>query len=202
MDSHRTVHCVFYSHVWCIHLIDQAGLGELDNAVLIELANESHLAPVFSRQKNTRYGLPGLLVLPDQLEKLATQFRNLPAPLVLAANPKTTTVALESAAALLATVDNAYDKAVLLVHVNDAAEFINTYDYMDSFSILWDLADLPNRCLQNLTEVLANNHCLTDERWDGLHLCQHPRRPLIDADQRYTVWQNTLAEYPGIAIAA
>lgn len=202
MTEQRRIQCVFYSHVWAIHILQQANLGPMSNTVLVELAVQSNLAPVFRAQKKERYGLAGLLAFNDCLDKIGTTYQQLSAPIVLAPNPMVTEATLESAVALLATTEGPYDKATLLVHINDAPQFSDAYQHVDEFHILWDLADAPNVALQNLCAILAKTHCLNQDTWGGFHLCSHPMRPLADADERRTMFDQIIGEHPALAVAA
>ena len=177
-------------------MLKHARLGEFDNRVLVELAVSSNLAPVFGEHGKRRHGLAGLLSIKDGLERFATTFKNVPAPLILAPNPSVTEATMESAVALLGTIEGPYDQATLLVHVNDAPKFANTYHYVDRFDILWDTADLPNAALQQLTQVLVENHCVSKDRWGAFRLCRHPYRPLADAAERKVALQEILQEFP------
>lgn len=201
MTQERLVQCVFYSHVWTVHLLKHADLGPLANAVLAELAIESHLAPVFREQQKTRYGLAGLLAFSDCLDKLGGNYTNVPAPLILAPNPGVTEVTMESAVALLGSVSGPYDKATLLVHIADAARFANAYQYVDEFRVLWDLADFPNASIAALGDVLARARCLEDGRWRGFHLCSHPLRPTGDLQERRQAFAEAFEQYPALAAA-
>jgi hypothetical protein len=198
----RLVQCLFYSHVWTTHLLRHAGLGNFNNAVLAELAVVSNLAVMFRQQAQMRLGLAGLLAHRNCLDKLGTNYPILPAPLILAPDPAVPAAALESAVSLLSTTTASYDKVTLLVHMNDAPAFANAYHHVDQFSILWDIADPPTGVLECLASVLADNDCITPQRWCGLHLCNHPLRALAAAGERRALLQSVLDEFPRLQPAA
>lgn len=196
LDTPRPLHCVFYSHVWAIHMLKHAGLGKFDKSVVIELAAASNFAPVLGLQGKARFGLGGLLRLGARLEQLGQEVKYVPAPLVLAPNPPLPVAALCSAAAMLPHATSEYEKAVLLVNIHEAVEFADTYAYMSEFTVLWDIADEPGPGLGRLAEALADSQCLDPQRWRGFKLYRHPNRALPDADQRQAALQSVLDEYP------
>ena len=182
-------------------MLKYAQLGEFDNCVLVELATNSNLAPLFGEQGKRRYGLAGLLSLKDALERLGANFKNIPAPLILAPNPSVTEATMESAVALLGPATGPYNQAALLVHVNDAPKFANAYHHVDRFDILWDTADLPNIALEQLTRVLVENRCISVDRWGAFRLCRHPYRTSADAAERKATLQGILSEFPLLCAA-
>jgi len=101
MSEKRPLHCVFYSHVWAVHMLKAANLGDMNKLVFIELASASNFASVFGLQGKARYGLAGLLQLGGRLEQVAQTLKYVPAPMVLAPHPPVPSAALCSAAAML-----------------------------------------------------------------------------------------------------
>jgi hypothetical protein len=200
MEKIRTLRCVFYSHIWSIHRLALAGLGDFNNDVLAELAVDSHLAPVFRRQFETRWGLAGVLTSSDCLDLISEKYPYVPAPLILAPNPSVSVSALESAVSVLASTPGQFTQATLLVHVDDAAKFAGCYAHIERFSVLWDLADLPSLALEQLATVLAEHDCLAPGRWAGLHVCRHPLRPVPDWEERRSDWQQIAGEFPGVNV--
>jgi hypothetical protein len=198
MNKQRTLRCVFYSHIWAIHRLGRAGLGDFNNDVLAELAVDSHLAPVFRKQFETRWGLAGVLTSSDCLHLISEKYPYVPAPLILAPNPSVSVSALESAVSVLPSTPGPFTQATLLVHVDDAAKFRGAYAHVERFSVLWDLADLPSLALEQLAAVLAENNCLTPARWAGLHVCRHPLRPVPDWEERRSDWLKILGEFPAV----
>lgn len=197
-STSRPLHCVFYSHVWAIHMLKNAGLGKFDKQVLIELAEHSNFAPVFGLQGKARYGLAGLLRLGGRLEQLGQVLKYAPAPVILAPNPPVSAAALCSAVAMLPSTQSQYEKAVLLVHISEADRFVDAYPHVDSFSILWDVADRPGQSLSRLAELLVDNQCISKERWQGFKLYRHPNRTLPDIAERQAALEAALSEYPAL----
>ena len=196
----RILNCVFLSHPWQVSRLNYAGLGNLRDSILIELACESTLAAQFSVMRKKRDGLAGVLT-GKPLKKLGTSYSELPARLILAANPPISRTAIESAVALLPSAPGPYDSATLLVPVQEATQFANVYQYVDHFSILWDVADLPTQSLEQLTQLLAAQQCLSQERWAGLHLGGHRQRILPDGLERMTALKSIMAEFPALRAA-
>ncbi len=196
MSEHRPIHCLFYSHVWAIHMLKQFGLENLEKQVIIELAQNSNLAPVFAEQAKPRYGLSGLLHLAGRLEQLSKPFKYVPAPLVLAPRPEISVAALNCAVALLPTTPTQYAGIVLLVHIEEAAHFVSSYAHVTRFSLAWDLADVPGSKLVELADLLVKEQLISEENWGGIHLYSHPNRKLEDAAQRDADFKAILQEYP------
>jgi hypothetical protein len=195
----RPIQCIFYSHVWAIHMLKHAGLGSFENQVLIELATISNLAAIFGEQGKARFGLAGMLRLSGRLEQFAQEFKNVPARLILAPKPEIPASALCSAVGLLATTPSFYQKATLLVHLNDAPQFASAYPYVNCFSMLWDIADVPTPTLVQLAQILVENHCITQETWRGFHLYKHPNRPVPDMKDRLATLKSILDDYPTLS---
>jgi hypothetical protein len=177
-------------------MLKHADLGKFDKQVLIELASVSNFAPVFGLQGKARYGLGGLLQLGGRLEQLAQVLKYVPAPVILAPSPQISAAALCSAVSMLPHSKSDYEKAVVLVHISEAANFADAFPYMSSFSIFWDIADEPTQSLGRLAELLVENQCISKESWHGFKLYRHPNRPLPDADARQAALQTVLQEYP------
>lgn len=205
MGANRKIHCVFYSHIWCVHQFARLGpctaSKSLKKSVFVEVADQSHLAITFKLHTKLRYGLPGLLVSPNGLHKMAATYQHVAAPLVLAANPAVTTETVESAVALLPHVEMPFEDIFMLIHINDAQKFVGCYQYADHFKILWDLADLPNKSFESLSQTLLEHHCLEGDRWGGITLCEHPWRQVPDLAERRAQWQALLDKNPNIAAA-
>jgi len=199
MEQQRSVECLFYSHVWAIHMLKHLKLGSLDDTILVELAETSNLAPVFGEQAKARYGLAGLLHLSGRLEKLAQPFKNVPAPLVLAPRPPVPADALCSAVGLLATTPAPYQRALVLVHIDDAEKFASAYPAVSRFTVAWDVADAPTASLVQMAEALTRNHCVSADSWGGFRWYSHPHRKVADAEQRLHSLQEAVQEYPQLA---
>lgn len=198
--SVRAIDCLFYSHVWVVHMLGRCGLGDFREQVLVELATDSILAPVFGATGETRAGLAGLLQLNGQLDRLTKTYRNVPAPLVLAPSPTVPVPALCAAVGLLAGAAGCGQRATLLVHIDEAPLFASVYGLVERFGILWDIADLPGESLSVLAEVLLKQHCLTPPRWLGLRCYRHPRRIAADDQQRLAQFKALTQEFPGVAV--
>jgi hypothetical protein len=184
--------------VWAVHLLKQAGFNNLDNHILVELATTSNLAPVFGEQGKPRFGLAGMLRLSGRLEQFAQEFKNVPARLILAPKPEIPAAALCSAVGLLATTPSLYQKVILLIHINEASQFLAAYPYVNHFSIFWDIADNPSAALVSLAEILVNNQLLTSETWQGFHFYRHPNRPVPEIKERLAAFENVLQEFPSL----
>jgi hypothetical protein len=63
MNRTAPLHCLIYSHNWCVYSLESAGLVSR-KSLLVELAQESHLAPVFGWHGRPRPGLAPLLAPP------------------------------------------------------------------------------------------------------------------------------------------
>jgi hypothetical protein len=196
----RPVHCIFYSHVWAIHMLKHAGIASFEKQVLIELAVSSNLAPVFGEQGKARYGLAGLLRLAGKLEQFTQTLKYVPAPLILAPRPDIPAPALCSAVNLLRVSQSDFEGAILLVHIDDAPLFISAYQTVSKFSILWDLADAPTPALVTLANILTTHSFLNKETWAGFHLYKHPNRPIIDVESRRDLFQQTFQSFPELAV--
>jgi hypothetical protein len=198
--TNRPVHCLFYSHVWAIHMLKYAGISNFEKQVLIEVAISSNFAPVFGEQGKARYGLAGLLRLAGKLEQFTQTFKYVPAPLILAPKPEVSAPALCSAVNLLSVSPSDFEGAILLIHVDDAPLFVSAYQTVSKFSILWDLADAPTPALVKLAETLTANSFLSKETWAGFHLYKHPNRPIIDVESRRDLFQQTFQSFPELAV--
>lgn len=201
MEQQRSVECLFYSHVWVVHMLKHLNLGPLDSTVLVELAESSNLAPVFGEQAKARYGLAGLLHLSGRLEKLTQTFKNVAAPLVLAPRPQVSVDALCSAVGLLSTTPASFERVLLLVHIDDATKFRSAYPAVSCFRVLWDVADAPTASLVHMAEALAENHCISQQTWEGFRWYNHPHRKLADAEERLHNLQQAVREYPQLMSA-
>lgn len=196
----RPVHCIFYSHVWAVHMLKNAGIASFEKQVLIEVAVSSHLAPVFGEQGKARYGLAGLLRLAGKLEQFVQTFKYVPAPLILAPKPEVSVPALCSAVNLLSVSPSDFEGAILLVHVDDAPLFVSAYQNVSKFSILWDLADAPTPALVSLAETITKHGFLTKETWAGFHLYKHPNRPISNVESRRDLFQQTFQSFPELTV--
>jgi len=176
-------------------------LWNWEKTVLVELAVNSNLAPVFGMQGKPRYGLAGMLRLGAKLEQLGQPYKYVPAPLLLAPLPAISAGALCSAVGLVATSPSTYEDLVLLVHVSEAAQFADAYVHVNHFSILWDIADPPVQSLINLADVLVANGYVSQATWKGFTLYQHPNRTLPDAQARRKEFENVLQDYPLLTAA-
>lgn len=215
------LHCLIYSHNWCVYDLESTGLAT-PHSLLVELAQESHLAPVVGWHGRPRPGLAPLLAPPlerrwfsrprlvtgsatpleRRLRDSARTYPGLAAPLVLAADPPLGRAALESGVPLLAETPSRHTETILLVHISDAPWLVNVFHYATRFSVLWDIADLPSTDLPRMADVLTRHHCLKPEYWGGFHLCENPARAIPDAAERRAVWRGLLAEFPALAAAA
>lgn len=217
MNGIATLHCLIYSHNWCVHRLESTPLiGK--RTLLVELAQESHLAPVFRQHGQPQGGLAPLLAPPlqrrwfgrwglangphERLEAVLGasihMWPGLSVPLVLAADPPLSKAALESAVALLSETPSGFEQIVLLIHISDVPWLITPYQYAQRFSVMWDIADLPSAALPRMAEVLARSHCLAPERWGGFHLSSHPSRLPADLTARHEIWRTLLAEFPAV----
>ena len=196
LDTPRPLHCIFYSHIWTVYLLAELKLVNAETDIILELATASHFAPALNPHANHQEDLSGLLAPNRHLHDLAGHFTDIPVPMVLAPQQATTVDTLLPALALVATDSSPIAKAVVLVHINDAAKFTDAYAHMDTFSIVWDVADYPNASLPALAQILADGGCLDQQRWAGVHLCNHPQRKLPDSDGRTSALRGLLSRFP------
>jgi hypothetical protein len=198
MTTSRSIHCLFYSHVWSIYQLETLGLIKTGNELLVELALESKFAPAFDRDEARHKGLLELLQPGAQLHKIAYRPKNLNVPIILASNPPTTVDTLIAALSLVATVDSLIDEVTVLIHINDGPQFVSAYPLMSDFSIVWDIADFPSTGLLTLTESLVKEQCLNKDKWKGLHLCSHPNRQFPDNKLRESILRDLLNDFPAL----
>jgi hypothetical protein len=201
MSTKRKVECVFYSHVWSIYELEKLGFIKAGNELIVELALESRLAPVFDRSEKTNKGLIPLLQQDVSLHKLAFRQNDIKAPVILAAFPSVAIDIQLSALSLLPAVESHIDKVIVLIHINDAPSFEGAYPIMDSFSIVWDMADHPGFELSALSRSLLNQQCLNKEKWKGFFLCNHPNRQLSDNVLRESILRRLLNDFPLLKVA-
>jgi hypothetical protein len=216
MSTAARLRCLIYSHTWCVELLASQGFLR-GRSLLVELAQESHLAAGCGLHGNRQPGLTPLLAPPSlktrrwfaapppprtlerALRQVWADYPGVGAPLVLAAYPALARGALESAVALLSQTPSEFDEVILLTHVSDVPWLLNVLPYAESFSVLWDIADLPNPSLPRMAEVLTRNEHLSPDRWGGFHLCNHPARKPDDEANRWIAWQRLLDAFPMLA---
>jgi hypothetical protein len=195
MTTSRPIHCLFYSHVWTIYQLEELGLVKPGDEMLLELGLESRFSDVFGRHEKRR-GLIRLMKPGVNLHMLAYQPQSLHVPIILAPNPAETVEALLASLSLVATIESPIDRVTALVHINDGPLFADAYPLMDDFSIVWDVADFPNPALLALAESLVKEQCLSQDKWKGIHLCNHPGRQLPANKVRESMLRNALNEFP------
>jgi hypothetical protein len=193
--SARPLHCVFYSHIWTVYLLEELGLISPDKDVILELATESNFAAALNPTNNTHKNLIGLLQQSVHLHQLGARFKNLSVPMILAPHQPVPRNIMLSALALVATDESSIEKAVVLIHIDDAAELVSAYSQMSYFTILWDVADYPSANLANLAELLASEQYLNEQNWRGVQLCQHKQRQLPDSDDRKAILNQLIDEF-------
>ncbi len=202
MDSSKSdtvkVTCLFYSHAWAVQMLEQAGLGDMSQTLVVEVSINSILASVFNDSSASRFGVAGLLRSDMDVSKIAQQFSGLVSPLILASRPPVPVASTASGIGVLRHANHAYDHVVLMVHLSEAATMIPAVADADKFGILWDLADAPNVALADLGIILARHNCLSDESWAGLNFYSHPRRKVADAEARKMRYQTIFSEYPAL----
>jgi hypothetical protein len=201
MSTIRKVECVFYSHVWSIYELENLGFIKTGNELIVELALESRLAPVFDRSEKINKGLITLLQQGVSLHKLAFRQSDIKAPIILAPFPSVATDIQLSALSLLPAVESHIDKVIALIHINDAPTFAGAFPIMDGFSIVWDIADHPGFELSALSRSLLNQQCLNKEKWKGFFLCNHPNRQLSDKALRESILRTLLCDFPALKVA-
>lgn len=201
LTAPRPIHCVFYSHIWTVYALAELALVNPKTDIILELAAASHFAAALNPFNSYHESLPSLLQTNKYLHQLGGRFKDIAAPLVLAPAQAVAMPTLLAALALVRSNPSPVNKAVVMVHINDAATFAAAYSEMSRFSILWDIADQPNASLPALAHVLVAEDCMDAQRWGGIHLCQHPHRRLPDHPQRETALKQLLAEFPLLSIA-
>lgn len=192
----RPVHCVFYSHNWTIYDLEALGLVKPKVDIIIELATQSALAATLNPSNKHHETLLGLLQPNLHLHQLGAFFKEINSLVVLAPHQTVNFNSLLSALALVITDDSSIEKAVVLVNINDAALFTLAYPYMRYFSIVWDIADYPNKNLVDLAQLLATEQCLTVQNWRGFYLSNHQKRLLPDSQAREALLKQLIDEFP------
>jgi len=196
IKSGRPLHCIFYSHIWTVYSLEGLGLLNPKTDIILELATESNFAPALNPSNHNYGSLLNLLQTNRHLHQIGTHFKNIPVPMVLAPQPSSSVNNLLSALALVNTDDSPVEKAVILVHINDACKFALAYAHMNRFSIVWDIADHPNSLLPALAELLLVEQCLAVQNWGGIHLCNHQLRRVSDSREREVALRQLLDEFP------
>ncbi len=191
----RPLHCVFYSHVWTVYLLEELGLVNPKTDIILELATESNFSATLNPSNQHYDDLPGLLQPDVHLHQLATLFKDIATPMILAPQHTGSLNSLVSALALVSTDVSPIKKAIVLVHIDDASKFALAYPHISYFSIAWDVADYPNANLPALAELLANEQCLNENSWLGIQLCQHKQRQLPDSDERKEILNKIIDEF-------
>jgi hypothetical protein len=193
--SARPLHCVFYSHIWTVYLLEELGLINPDKDVILELATESNFAAALNPTNNTHKNLLGLLQQDIHLHQLGAHFKNITTPMVLAPHQPVSLNVMLSALALVSTDASHIEKAVVLVHIDDAAQLVSAYSHMSYFTIAWDIADYPSANLADLAELLATEQYLNEQSWRGVKLCHHKQRQSPDSDDRKEVLNKLIDEF-------
>lgn len=200
MATSRSLHCLFYSHVWSIFQLETLGILKPGNGLLLELALDSKFAPVFGMTEKQK-GLPSLLQPGIQLDQLTYKPDNVSAPIILAPNPPALSETLIAALALVESTDSPVADVTVLIHLNDAPHFSDAYPYMKDFAIVWDIADYPNSALTELTEVLVNGEHLSQASWKGFYLCNRQTGQLPEHKARELSLRTLLNDFPTLAPA-
>ena len=198
LHTFRPLHCVFYSHIWTVYALEELGLVNPKTDIILELATESNFAPALNPSNNFHENLQVLLQPSRHLHQLGTHFQDIATRMVLAPTQTAPLTNTLSALALVNTDASPIKNAVVLVHFNDASKFALAYAYMSRFSIIWDVADYPNATLPALAQALAAEECLDEERWGGIHLCNHKQRQIPDRIEREAALRELLKEFPSL----
>lgn len=216
-NSHnKRLNCILYSHPWAVTQLDDSGLLPGNGEVLVELAQTSLLAhtlkPVSTMQK------PSILEalkmfdanlssdggsflkifrnsIPDTLSISAKKFNGISAPLIMAPvsgiSPTAQIASLLSALAL----PSRYKIVTALIQYQDAIQFAGLFSYVDEFNIVWDVADLPDKNLVDLTTTLVADYQITKERWGKFQLCHAPNRSPPEEENRVGHYQSVINEF-------
>jgi hypothetical protein len=115
--------------------------------------------------------------------------------MVLAPHQPVSLNVMLSALALVSTDASHIEKAVVLVHIDDAAQLVSAYSHMSYFTIAWDIADYPSANLADLAELLATEQYLNEQSWRGVKLCHHKQRQSPDSDDRKEVLNKLIDEF-------
>ena len=212
--NEKKLRFIFYSHPWSILQLDDSGLLAGKHEVLVELAQSSLLAetlkPVSTYKKLSlthtlkRHSKSGadnnprlFSIFPksaDALADSAERFCELSAPLILvqqqAGSPIAQTAGLLSALAL----PSRFNLITVLVHYQEAELYSGLFPYADEFNFLWDIADLPDKKLTDLSSLLISHH-VTKERWGKFKLCHFQGRKIIDEEYRLGQYQGIVNEF-------
>lgn len=195
--SSRPLHCLFYSHSWTIYCLEELGLLKPEEDIIIELASPSNLSAVLNPNNHNYQNLLALLQPGKHLHHLGEPFKQVCAPVVLAPTAANRNDLL-AALALVGTDLSRFLRAVVLVHINDAADFHLAYAHMASFGLVWDVADYPTANLPALAEVLVGEHYLDESRWRGIHFCNHKQRQSLVNDANAASLRKMLADFPAL----
>ncbi len=208
--TNKTLQCIFYSHSWTALLLNKIDSIDFSYSVLIELSNHAILSQVFLQESNKQSSLIQILAHhqsfkqnfaqkflaknTDILQSLSQHYHEMPAPLIFAPQNKATALNQIEAIKICVSEASVFQQIIVLIHYQEAQDFVELYDYIDKFYIFWDIADLPTVKLTELSQLLVEQP-LTQERWGGFHCCHHPHRYLQDLEQREAFFQSAIDNY-------
>ncbi len=207
--SAKPLHCIFYSHPWTALQLEQLPSINFADSVLLELSTQAILsqvlqvnapktdvlAVVLSDHQPEKTGLMKLFAgKKDFFTTAAHKNTAFPAPIILAPQPPVSVIKEQAAIQVLLSQPSMVEQLVILIHYQEAQTFADLYDYVDKFHIIWDIADLPCVKLTGLAELLHAQQ-LNSERWGGFHLCNHPKRPVSDQEERQAFFDALMDDY-------
>lgn len=176
-------------------MLEELGLINPKTDIILELATESNVAAALNPSKESTKSIIELLQPDRHIHQLGSHFKGVAAPIVLAPSTPAPLNTLLSALALVNTDVSAIEKAVVLVHINDAPQFTLAYSLMDYFSIAWDVADYPTANLAALAQLLVTEQHLTEQSWRGIQLCHHKQRHSPDSEERTAILNQLMDEF-------
>lgn len=197
MTTDHRIELIFFAHPWSVQLLDEQILTPDQQNVLIEVTTESNLSYLCGKAGTRRPGVLPFFTNPAQadMSKLAKSYPLIPAPLLLAANPKISRETLIHSVLSLETCELACERVFLLVHIYAATDFKPLFPLVDKFHIQLDTADYPGAELVECTDVLRQTHSLSNERWGGIHIGSHWLRKTDDTEHNQQLLMDKIEHY-------
>ncbi len=206
----KPLQCIFYSHPWTALLLKQIKNLDFADSVLVEFSSNGVLSQVLPNKQDKNLCLTQILAAPkpektglmklfsskqkDIFQLLAQKSSHLPAPIVFASKPAISSLNQITALITALSQPSTCQQVIVLIHYAEAQNFSDLYDYVDTFHVLWDIADLPGVALTQLTELLSKNQQLNSQRWGGFHLCNHSSRQVTDSEERYAYFDSVIVD--------
>jgi len=168
--------CIFYSHPWALHLLKSPRLGIAESRLVVELAQQSMLAPALGLGPRARVGLPALLSAPSKLAQLVERPAGVTGDFIFAPQPSATPSLQIAGLGVLPYLKRSQHDTVTMIHAAEHEAFVNAFAYANRFLFLWDLADPQTYLLPQIATALSKQRLLTRESWGGFFWYTHPQR--------------------------